>query len=160
MSNKAATALTTPSRERAIFDPFRNFEESMRRFFGEGFGPFGKFAEENWSLSAWTPACDIFETTNELVVKAELPEVKKEDVKVTVKDGVLSLEGERQQEKEEKNKKFHRVERSYGKFVRCFTMPEDASPQGVRADFKDGMLNVHLVKSVAAKPKGIEVTVN
>ena len=80
--------------------------------------------------------------------------------KVTVKDGVLSLEGERQQEKEEKNKKFHRVERSYGKFVRCFTMPEDASPQGVRADFKDGMLNVHLVKSVAAKPKGIEVTVN
>jgi HSP20 family protein len=85
--------------------------------------------------------------------------VKKENVKVTIKDGVLSLEGERRQEKEEKNKKLHRVERSYGKFVRCFTMPEDADEKKVQADFKDGMLNVHLGKSEAAKPKTIEVKV-
>jgi HSP20 family protein len=92
-------------------------------------------------------------------VKAELPEVKKEDVKVTIKEGVLTLEGERRQEKEEKNKKFHRVERSYGQFVRCFTMPEDADDKTVQADFKDGVLNVHLAKSATAKPKAVEVKV-
>jgi HSP20 family protein len=72
---------------------------------------------------------------------------------------VLTLEGERHQEKEEKNKKFHRVERSYGKFVRCFTMPEDADDKKVQADFKDGVLNVHIGKSEVAKPKAIEVKV-
>lgn len=117
-------------------------------------------AEEALVTAAWAPTVDIQETDAEYLIKAELPEVKKEDVKVTVKDGVLTLEGERRQEKEEKDKKFHRVERSYGKFVRCFTMPEDANPQSVRADFKEGVLNVHLVKSQAPKPKGIEVTVN
>jgi HSP20 family protein len=72
---------------------------------------------------------------------------------------VLTLEGERHQEKEEKNKKFHRVERSYGKFVRCFSMPEDADEKSVRADFKDGMLNVHIAKSEMAKPKSVEIKV-
>jgi HSP20 family protein len=141
----------------ARWDPAREFEEMadrLTRFIDRN--P----AEEALVTAAWSPMVDIEETDKEYLIKAELPEVKKEDVKVTVKDGVLSLEGERQQEKEEKNKKFHRVERSYGKFVRCFTMPEDANAQGVRADFKDGVLNVHLVKSPSPKPKGVEVTVN
>ena len=71
----------------------------------------------------------------------------------------MTLEGERRHEKEEKNKKFHRVERSYGKFVRCFTMPEDADEKSVQADFKEGVLNVHLAKSEAAKPKTVEIRI-
>jgi HSP20 family protein len=117
-------------------------------------------ALESMTFADWAPRVDIKETVEEYLIKAELPDVKKEDVKVTVKDGVLTLEGERHQEKEEKNKKFHRMERSYGQFMRCFTMPEDAEPQSVRAEFKDGILSVHLVKSAAPKPKGVEVTVN
>jgi HSP20 family protein len=116
-------------------------------------------AEEALVTAEWAPIVDIQETDKEYLVKAELPEVKKEDVKVTIKDGVLSLEGERHQEKEEKNKKFHRVERSYGKFVRCFTMPEDADEKSVLADFKEGVLNVHLAKSANVKPKAVEVKV-
>jgi HSP20 family protein len=115
--------------------------------------------EEALVTAEWAPIVDIQETDKEYLVKAELPEVKKEDVKVTIKDGVLSLEGERHQEKEEKNRKFHRVERSYGKFVRCFTMPEDADEKSVLADFKEGVLNVHLAKSANVKPKAVEVKV-
>jgi HSP20 family protein len=115
--------------------------------------------EEALVTADWAPIVDIQESDKEYLVKAELPEVKKDDVKVNIKDGVLTLEGERHQEKEEKNKKFHRVERSYGKFVRCFTMPEDADDKKVQADFKDGVLNVHIGKSEVAKPKAIEVKV-
>ena len=116
-------------------------------------------AEEALVTADWAPLVDIQESDKEYLVKAELPEVKKDDVKVNIKEGVLTLEGERHQEKEEKDKKFHRVERSYGKFVRCFTMPEDADDKKVQADFKDGVLNVHIGKSEVAKPKAIEVKV-
>jgi HSP20 family protein len=116
-------------------------------------------AEEALVTADWAPIVDIQESDKEYLVKAELPEVKKDDVKVNIKDGVLTLEGERHQEKEEKNKKFHRVERSYGKFVRCFSMPEDADDKKVQADFKDGVLNVHIGKSEVVKPKAIEVKV-
>ena len=115
---------------------------------------------ESLVTATWSPIVDIQETDKEYLIKAELPEVKKEDVKVTVKDGVLSLEGERHQEKEEERGTFHRVERSHGQFVRCFTMPEDADPRSVRADLKDGVLSVHLVKSQTPKPKGVEITIN
>jgi HSP20 family protein len=116
-------------------------------------------AEEALVTADWAPIVDIQESDKEYLVKAELPEVKKDDVKVNIKDGVLTLEGERHQEKEEKDKKFHRVERSYGKFVRCFTMPEDADDKRVQADFKDGVLNVHIGKSEVMRPKAIEVKV-
>jgi HSP20 family protein len=115
--------------------------------------------EEALVTAEWAPIVDIQETDKEYLIKAELPEVKKEDVKVTLKDGILNLEGERHQEKEEKNKKFHRVERSYGKFVRSFTVPQDVDEKNVQADFKDGVLNVHLAKSETVKPKTVEVKV-
>jgi HSP20 family protein len=140
------------------WDPMREFEdmaERMNRLVARN--PTG--AEEALVSADWTPMVDIQETDKEYLVKAELPEVKKEDVKVSIKEGVLTLEGERRHEKEEKNKKFHRVERSYGKFVRCFTMPEDADEKSVQADFKEGVLNVHLAKSEAAKPKSVEIRV-
>ena len=107
----------------------------------------------------WAPPVDVQETDKEYLIKAELPEVKKEDVKVDVLDGVLTIEGERTQEKEEKGKKFHKVERSYGKFVRQFALPTEVDAAKVQAEFKDGMLNVHLPKTAVAKPKAIEVKV-
>jgi len=85
--------------------------------------------------------------------------VKKEDVRVTLEDGVLTIQGERKQEKEEKGKKYHRIERSYGSFVRSFTLPDLIDEEKVKAEFKDGVLNLKLPKSEKAKPKAIEVTV-
>lgn len=110
-------------------------------------------------MADWIPTVDISETDGEYLIKAELPEVKKEDVKVTVEDGVLTLYGERRQDKEEKGTRFHRVERSFGSFVRSFTLPESIEEGGVRADYKDGVLNLHLPKSEKVKPKAIEVKV-
>ncbi len=102
---------------------------------------------------------DISETEAEYLIKAELPEVKKEDVKITVEDGVLMIQGERKQETEEKAKKFHRIERSYGRFVRSFTLPDSVDEAGVKAIYTDGVLNLRLPKSEKAKPKQIEVKV-
>jgi HSP20 family protein len=85
--------------------------------------------------------------------------MKKEDVKVTVENGVLTISGERKFEKEEKNKKYHRLERGYGTFMRSFTLPDDADANKIKAEFKNGLLKVHLPKSEHAKPKQIEVNV-
>ncbi len=115
--------------------------------------------EENITVADWAPLVDVTEDDKEYVIKAELPEIKKDDVKVTVVDGVLSISGERKFEKEEKDKKYHRVERSYGSFVRSFAFPDDADPARVNAEFKDGVLLVHLVKSEKSQPKTIEVKV-
>ena len=107
-------------------------------------------------LADWLPATDVHETEKEYVIKADLPEVAKEDVKVNLQDGVLTIEGERRREKEEKGKKFHKMEREYGKFVRRFVLPTEVEATLVRAEFKEGVLNVHLPKSEKAVPKAIE----
>ena len=99
------------------------------------------------------------ETDTEHVIKADLPEVKKEDVKVEFNDGVLTVEGERKQEKEEKGKKFHKIEREYGRFVRRFALPTEVDASKLTAEFKEGVLNVHLPKSADNKPKAISVKV-
>jgi HSP20 family protein len=116
-------------------------------------------ADEAITLSEWAPLVDITEDDKAYLIKAELPEVKKEDLKVTVEDGVLTLSGERKFEKEEKGKRYHRVERAYGSFARSFTVPDDADASKVRAESKDGVLLVRLEKSEKAKPKTIEVQV-
>jgi len=116
--------------------------------------------KENLTVADWMPVVDISESDGEYLIKAELPEVKKEDVKVTVEDGVLTIQGERRQEKEEKGKRYHRVERSYGSFVRSFTLPESVDEGGVKAEYKDGVLNLHLPKSEKVKPKAIDVKVS
>jgi HSP20 family protein len=115
--------------------------------------------KESITLPEWTPLADITEDDREYVIKAELPELRMEDVKVTVENGVLTISGERKFEKEEKKKKYHRVERGYGSFVRTFALPEDADADKVKASFKQGMLEVHLPKNEKAKPKQIEVNV-
>ena len=111
------------------------------------------------TLADWAPLADITEDDKEYIIKAELPDVKKEDVKVAVENGVLTISGERKFEKEEKKKKYHRVERAYGTFVRSFTLPDDADAGHVKAEFKEGVLTVHVPKSEHAKPKHIEVKV-
>ena len=115
--------------------------------------------EESLTVAAWCPRVDIVEDDKEIVVKAELPEMKKEDVKVTVDQGVLTISGERKLEKEEKGKKYHRVESEYGSFLRSFTLPAAILGDKVTADFKDGMLNVHLPKDTKAGPKAVEIKV-
>jgi HSP20 family protein len=107
----------------------------------------------------WSPRVDIAETDEAFVIKAEIPEVNKEDVKVTVDNGVLTIRGERKQEKEEKGKKFHRVERYYGSFTRSFTLPDNVDETKIKASFKDGMLNLQIHKSEKVKPKVIQVQV-
>jgi len=108
----------------------------------------------------WAPAIDVEETDTEYLIKADLPAMKKEDVKVSVEDGVLAIEGERRQEKEEKGRKFHRIERSYGTFVRRMALPTDVDQQKFVADFKDGVLNVHLPKTPVAASRKMEVKVS
>ena len=141
------------------WNPFRELEDiqtRLNRFFDDT-----PVRSRNGDLffSDWAPAVDIEETDKEYLIKAELPEVTKENVKVEMLEGVLTIEGERKREKEEKGKKFHKLERSYGKFVRQFALPVEVDGGKIQAEFKDGMLNVHLPKTAAAKPKGIEVKV-
>ena len=143
------------------WDPFRELESMqsrLNRLFGDA--PFPRLTEDGMSLSGWSPAVDVQETDQEYVIKADLPDVKKEDVKVELLDGTLTIEGERQQEKEEKGKKFHKIEREYGKFLRRFAMPSEVDASKVQAEFKHGVLNVHLPKSATAKPKAIDVKVS
>jgi HSP20 family protein len=121
---------------------------------------FARTGENGMSFSGWSPAVDVQETDKEYLIKADLPDVKKEDVKVELLDGTLTIEGERQQEKEEKGKTFHKIEREYGKFLRRFAMPSEVDASKVQADFKNGVLNVHLPKSATAKPKAIDVKVS
>ena len=116
--------------------------------------------EEPLAVAEWTPLVDISEDDQEYRIKVELPEVKKEDVKVTAEQGTLIIMGERKFEKEEKGRKYHRVERAYGSFGRSFSLPDDASPAKVSAEFKDGVLTVHLVKDEKAKPQQVEVKVS
>ena len=144
------------------WDPFKELDELQTRLstlFGRS--PLRKNGEkdEAMTVAQWAPLVDIVEDEHEYLIKAELPEVKKEEVKVTVQDGVLSLAGDRKFVKEEKDKKYHRVERAYGSFVRTFSLPEDADENKVSADFKDGVLQVHLPKSEKARPKNIEVQI-
>jgi HSP20 family protein len=116
--------------------------------------------EEPMAVTEWSPLVDISEDDKEYRIKVELPEVKKEDVKVTAEEGTLTIMGERKFEKEEKGRKYHRVERAYGSFGRSFSLPDDASPVKVNAEFKDGVLTVHLVKDEKAKPQQVEVKVS
>jgi len=142
------------------WNPFRELEDiqtRLNRVFHDA--PVQRSEADGLFFADWAPAVDIQETDKEYLIKAELPEVKKEDVKVEVLDGVLKIEGERNQEKEEKGKKFHKVERSYGKFVRQFAMPTEVEATKVQAEYKDGVLNVHLPKTAAAKPQTVEVKV-
>ncbi len=144
------------------WDPFKELDDLQNRLstlFGRA--PIRRDTDKREALTVaeWAPLVDITEDEKEYVIKVEVPEVKKEDVKLAVDEDVLTISGERKFEKEEKGKKYHRVERAYGSFMRSFTLPEDTDSNKITADFKDGVLKVHLTKTEKAKPKSIEVKV-
>lgn len=157
MKPGTALAPVRSLRDLMTFDPFRLFSSRMARLFEEPFGLFGP--EESLPLTTWAPPCDIYETDKEIVIKAELPELKKENVSVTLDANVLSIRGERKFEEETKRENYHRVERNYGEFVRSFTLPTYIDPEKISAEFKEGVLRVALPKREEAKPKQIEVKV-
>ncbi|MEK7726030.1 MAG: Hsp20/alpha crystallin family protein [Nitrospirota bacterium] len=142
------------------WDPFRELEEMSDRLNRMVARPATKTnGKEALTVADWMPTVDISETAGEYVIQAELPEVKKDDVKVTLEEGVLTIQGQRRQEKDEKTTKYHRIERSYGTFIRSFSLPDQVNESGVKAEFKDGVLNLHIPKSEKAKPRAIEVKV-
>ena len=133
------------------FDPFRglaNFQDTMNRLFTEP------------NSRPWVPPVDIRETENELVVKADVPGVKFEDIDVRLENGTLTLRGERKFEETKDQGGWHRVERAYGTFERSFTLPDSVSPEGVKADYKNGTLTVTLPKKELAKPRQVKVEVS
>ena len=133
-------------------DTFRDMEDIVRNM-QRTLAPWSAKADESMTLSDWTPFVDIGENDNEYLVKAELPEVKKEDIRVSVDEGTLTISGERKVEKEEKNMKFHRVERAYGRFERSFTLPDETDSERITSEYKNGILTVHLPKNPASTPK-------
>ena len=142
------------------WDPFReldDFSNKLSGLFGNRLGLRPGEDSNGWTRSDWAPAVDIVEDANGYTINAELPQVNKEDVKVTVENGLLTIRGERKFEREQKDKKFHRVERSYGTFVRTFRVPNDADGTKIKASYKDGVLQVTLPKSAEAAPKTIEI---
>lgn len=127
---------------------FRNFEDAVSRILSEP-----------RAGRPWSPAVDIFETENELVLKADLPDVKLEDIEVRVENQTLTLKGERQFEKDENTRGYHRIERNYGTFVRSFTVPASVDAEKVAAEYKNGVLSVKLPKKEAAKPRQVKIEV-
>jgi HSP20 family protein len=145
------------------WDPFRELEDvsaRLNRYFGRNYPlKAGTEGGETMAFADWSPVVDIKETPEEFLIKAELPEMKKEDVKVAIEDGILSIRGERKLEKEEKGKKYHRIERAYGTFMRSFSVPENVDEKKLLATYKDGVLELHLPKTPEVKSKAIEVKV-
>jgi HSP20 family protein len=111
------------------------------------------------TVADWSPDVDISEDDHGYLLKADLPEMKKDDVRVTVEEGILSVSGERKSEKTDQKRKFHRIERSFGNFRRSFTLPEDTDSSKVTADFRDGVLKVHLPTTAKPRSKAFEVKV-
>lgn len=143
------------------WEPFREAEDFFRSLSRPMFGRWPQFSGDLGEIKLeWSPAVDIKETDGEYLVKAELPGVKREEVKVRLEDNVLTIEGERRHEKEEKGEKTHRVERFYGSFCRSFTLPDNADAANIRAESRDGILNVHIPKLKIEKTKAVQIKVD
>jgi HSP20 family protein len=146
------------------WEPFRDMDEVFNRFFADTLRRFpaqgGAYGSgDGQQAREWAPLADVCENDSEYVIKAELPEIRKEDVSITVQDGVLTLSGERKQEKREDSERVHRVERYYGTFARRFALPENADETGIRAESRDGVIVIHIPKQpvVEPKPRQIEI---
>ncbi len=156
------------------WNPMKEIEDMQRRFdnlFGSTTGtggalgvqggsqPFGLLGSERLTDSDWTPAVDVAESHEGYMINAELPDVRKEDVKLSVQDGVLSISGERKAEKEEKGKRYYRVERSFGRFDRSFTLPSAVDENKITASFANGVLHVVVPKSTTGAVSGREIRI-
>jgi len=142
-----------------IWDPFRELEEMstrLNRFFVRPFG-----TQEALTSFEWAPSINVSEVPTAYVVKAEVPGVKKEELDVQLDQGVLTITGERKQEKEHKDEKVHRTESAYGKFMRSFSLPEDAARENIEATYRDGVLTVRIPKMQGSKkPEARQISVS
>ena len=137
------------------WEPFREVEDMFRQY-----SPFfARTLRRSGEGTEWSPVADITETDKEYLIKAELPEVKKEDLKVTLDNGVMTISGERRQEKEQKEANEIRIESFYGTFSRSFSLPDNIDAKSIQAESKDGVLKVRIPKTKAAEPKKIAVEV-
>ena len=132
-----------------MMTPLRLFQDSVNRIFSEGA-----------ATRPWTPSVDIKETENEITLIADVPGVDQKDLEIKIEDGTLTLKGERKFEEEKKGEGYHRIERGYGSFVRCFSIPDSVDPEKVKASYKNGVLTVHLPKKEVAKPRTVKVSVD
>ena len=141
------------------WEPFRDVDDVFDRFVAETLRRWPRHAAEGRAALDWAPAADVSETEAEYLIKADLPEVRKEDLSITVQDGVLTLSGERRQEVRAENEKVHRVERAYGSFARRFALPENADEQSIRAESRDGVILIHIPKQkvVQPQPRHVEI---
>jgi HSP20 family protein len=138
------------------WEPFREMEDMFRQyspFFGRS------LQRRSGEGAAWSPLADISETDKEYLIKAELPEVKKEDVHITLENGIITITGERRMEKEQKEANEIRVESFYGTFARSFSLPDNTDAGAIRAEQKDGVLKVHIPKTQEAAPKKIAIDI-
>lgn len=134
-----------------------SIQEEVNRLFDEFFGRFP--SRLDIFETGWSPSVDIRETKDDIIVEAELPGIKQDDVSVSITDNVLTIKGEKKQEKEVKEEQYHRIERSYGAFQRSFTLPTVVQADKAKATFKDGVLKVVIPKAEEAKPKEIKIEV-
>jgi HSP20 family protein len=141
------------------WEPFRDVDDVFDRFFAETMRRWPRQAAQSPQANEWAPLADVSETDGEFLIKAELPEVRKEDVSITVQDGVLTLAGERKQEKREDQEKTHRIERLYGSFARRFALPENADEQGIRAESRDGVIVIHIPKQRVVEPQPRQIQI-
>jgi HSP20 family protein len=128
-------------------------EERMERLFGDLFPRWAGPAE----VAPWEPAIEVYENDKEFVLKAELPEIPEKDVRVSIDGGVLTISGERKEEREIKKDKYYRSERFYGNFTRSFTLPPSVDADGIKATFKDGVMKLTMPKKEISKPKEIKI---
>jgi len=143
------------------WEPFRESDELFRRVWPGQVGRAPRSAEGSVESAAvhWTPSADISESEQEFLVRAELPGVRKEDVRITVEQGTITIAGERRLEKEDKGTKYHRIESFHGTFSRSFGLPDTVDVTAIRAEAKDGVLLVHLPKKAIEKPRPVEIQV-
>ena len=140
------------------FNPWNDVWNATNRFnrlFGRSFTP-ARTVDENCDC-VWRPVVDIYEEENGIALKADLPGIDKKDISIDVKDGAQTLSGERSVENETEDRNFYRRERTYGKFQRVFTLPEGVNTEDIKADFKDGVLKVHIPKAAVEEPKKITI---
>jgi len=142
----------------ARLEPFRGIttlQNQFNRLFNESFRNSG----EESSLTTWAPAVDIYETPNELVVKADLPDIKPEELDIRVENNILTIRGERKFEKKVNESNYLRIERSYGSFSRSFSLANTVNSEAIKAEYKNGVLSLTVPKREEAKPKQIKVNV-
>ena len=141
------------------WEPFRDVDDVFDRFLADAFRRAPRQSAESRPAFDWAPLADVTETEGEYLIKAEVPEVRKEDLSVTVQDGVLTLSGERRQEPRTDGEKVHRIERQYGSFARRFALPEDADEQSISAEGRDGVILIHVPKQKVVQPQPRQIQV-